>query len=94
MKYGKRNVFTWEEIESFDCSKTELIEKHAGITDSYDTAVPQDFLDAFVKETKLDYSKVLCSTVWVYPKGSIFLFGTPMSAWEDCQLAIRRLNLG
>ena len=43
----------------------------AGITDTFDYAVPQDWLDDMRRRGSTDHF------IWVYPKGS--LFGEPMS---------------
>lgn len=55
-----------------------------------DYALPQQWLDWFVKETGLEYEKVRSSTVWVYTVG--FVFGIPFSSDDEVQETIWELK--
>ena len=48
----------------------------------FDYALPQMWLDYFVKNTGLDYNLVLSNTVWCYDNS---LFGYPVSACIEVQ---------
>jgi hypothetical protein len=60
-------------------NKFELTEQLLeGIT--YDTALPQDWLDEIVRITNEDYHEVLFSFVWVYEEG--YIYGRPFALTE------------
>lgn len=71
--------YTTEALEEMNISKGDLITM-MGLEKwdiEYDTALPQDWLDDFVRTTGLPYNLVLSTTVWVYiPKHA---FGFPVS---------------
>lgn len=70
-----------------NCTKADLI-KLCGISDKvYDTALPQQWLNNFVKETGLDYHHVLCTTVWMYEDSSSY----PVSCCTEIQEKINRI---
>ena len=57
--------YTWEELLKLDITKSQIATK-IGITGSYDTALPQTWLDNFILLSGLDYNEVLYSTFMVY----------------------------
>ena len=71
--------FTWEKLLAMDLQKNKLADK-IGIDCTYDTALPQTWLNNFVELSGLDYSKVRYSTFTTYPKDGVF--GQIVSAWD------------
>ena len=59
--------YTWEEISKLNCTKGEFAEKIGLKNTCFDTALPQGWLDSFVKVSGLEYSKVLWSCFATYP---------------------------
>lgn len=75
-------TFTWEEIEKMNINKVEFAKK-VGIECTYDTALPQTWLNNFVRISGLDYHKVLFSTFATYPKNG---FGMEIvSGWKEAK---------
>ena len=58
--------YTWEELLAMDLDKDKLAKK-IGIECAFDTALPQGWLNQFVKESGLDYQMVRYSTFTTYP---------------------------
>ena len=79
------NTTTWENLEKKNYDAKTLAQ-FMGIKDTYDTALPQKWLDAFISKSGLDYHKVLYSSFMIYTKEDYW--GTPYSAWDLCQQAI------
>ena len=52
----------------------------------YDCALPQNWLDDFVKKTKMDYQKALSSFVWTYDMG---LLGLPRPLTDEAYVYLR-----
>ena len=72
-------TFTWEELEKMNLQKDKLANT-IGINCTFDTALPQTWLNNFVKISGLDYDKVRYSTFMTYPE---FLpSGYIVSAWD------------
>ena len=72
-------TFTWEELEKMNLQK-DVLAKKIGIDCSFDTALPQTWLNNFVELSGLGYNKVRYSTFMTYPKDSSF--GLIVSAWD------------
>lgn len=72
-------IYTWNEILKLNVNKGEFAEK-IGITCAYDTAIPQGWLDSFVKESGLEYHKVLWSCFSTYPKNGMGM--EIVSGWD------------
>lgn len=53
-----------------EISKGEAFSKLSKEKYEYDFALPQFWLDEFVKESGLEYHLILSTTVWVYERGS------------------------
>jgi len=85
MKIKEYKTFTWAEIVEMKKTKTELA-KLIGIECSYDTALPQEWLNSFVEFYEFDYHQVIFSTFMVYDEGDYW--GTPHSAVAEIQQAL------
>ena len=53
-----------------EMSKGEAFSKLSNEKYEFDYALPQNWLDQFVLESRLDYHRVLSTTVWVYERKS------------------------
>jgi hypothetical protein len=73
----KHKVFKKDELERTGWTKGELL-KHMELDVTVDTALPQQWLDQFVKQTGLDYHLVLGTTFFAY-SDELNLFGVPVS---------------
>lgn len=71
-------LFTWEELMGMNLQKDELA-KEVGIDCAFDTALPQTWLDNFVRISGLNYDKVRYSTFTTYPKNGGCVIVT---AWD------------
>jgi len=85
MKIKGYDTYTWAEIKEMKKTKTELA-KFIGIECSYDTALPQEWLNSFVEFYEFDYHQVIFSTFMVYDEGDCW--GTPHSAVTEIQQAL------
>ena len=74
-------TFTWEELEKMNLQKDKLAST-IGINCTFDTALPQTWLNNFVKISGLDYDKVRYSTFMTYPNPKDSSFGLIVSAWD------------
>jgi len=74
-------TFTWEELSKRNMPKSKLA-KEIGIDCPFDTALPQTWLNNFVKISGLDYNKVRYSTFMTYPNPKDSSFGLIVSAWD------------
>ena len=83
---------TWESFEETrkdgiqtkgDLAKAMKLEEKCR---AFDYALPQNWLDSFVKKHPFAYNAVLSTTFWVYEKGCTF--GRPVSGLEAVQKAI------
>ncbi len=86
MKIKEYKTFSWSKIEEMKITKTQLA-KYMGINCSYDTALPHEWLQTFVKKHNLEYHKVIFSTFMVY-EGDYF--GTPYSGEIEIQQALNK----
>ena len=73
--------YTIEQLNKAHMTKGELI-KRMNIK-NYDTALPQKWLDNFVKFSGLDYHLVLSTTIWSYDNDNTF--GKPISGCIEVQ---------
>ena len=87
MKIKEYDTYTWAEIVEMKKTKTELA-KFIGIECSYDTALPQEWLNSFVEFYELDYHQVIFSTFMVYDEKNYW--GTQHSAVTEIQQAINK----
>ena len=71
-----------------DISKSECFERLNKEKYEFDYALPQNWLDEFVKKTKLEYHLVLSTTVWVYERKGFNSF--PVSCCVEVQRAIEK----
>jgi len=71
--------FTWKKLLEMDLQKDDLAIE-IGITYTFDTALPQDWLNEFVKKTGLNYNSVRYSTFVMYTKPGL---GKIVSAWNE-----------
>lgn len=89
--------YTQEQLIKAGMTKRELIKRMQealvwATTEAYDPALPQGWLDEFVRETGLDYHLVLSTTVWVYGQGDHF--GKPISGCVEVQREIENWKPG
>jgi hypothetical protein len=80
---GKLIYNTWD-IEALRSKATRKgdLPILMGIADfTFDTAVPQNWLDDFVEQTGLSYDMVLSTTFWLYHPDT--RWGVPISACEE-----------
>ena len=80
-------TFTYSELEEMDLSKNELA-IFMGIKNSFDTALPEQWLQMFCEKTKLSRNQVLYSCFMVY--NDEWKFGQVFSAWDKCQVEINK----
>lgn len=73
-------TYTIEQLKKMNLTKGQLIKKMGVKT--YDTALPQNWLNNFVDWTGLDYHLVLSTTVWNYTQEG---FGQPLSGCTEVQ---------
>lgn len=78
--------FSQKDLEMMQITKGGLV-KIMGL-ENYDTALPQNWLDWFVKESGLDYYLVLGTTVWSYDDCN----GKPVSGCVEVQAKIDALR--
>jgi hypothetical protein len=71
-----------------DISKKECFERLSKEKYEFDYALPQNWLDEFVKKTHLEYHLVLSTTVWVYKRNSFESF--PVSVCVEVQRQIEK----
>ena len=90
MHIQEYKTWTWKEILEMDINKTALAKK-MGITCSYDTALPQEWLHTFVDKYGLDYHQVIFSSFMVYAPGDYF--GNVYSACTKIQQALNRVKI-
>jgi len=69
-------------------SKSECFGKLSKEKYEFDYALPQTWLDEFVKKTRLKYDLVLSTTVWVYKRHSFESF--PISCCVEVQREIEK----
>jgi hypothetical protein len=80
-------TYNWETLERMDVSKGTLLKRILGEEPTgIDYALPQQWLNAFVDKTGLDYQKVLYSTFWSYKGNTIS--GNPITAWDKVKEAL------
>ena len=72
----------WQPLIHLKLTKGELL-SHMGLTNEngIDTALPQDWLNAFVAESPFEYQQVLSTTFWIYYNGCSC--GQPISACSE-----------
>lgn len=87
MKIKEYKTYTWQEILDMKVSKSELAIT-MGIECSYDTAVPQEWLNKFVEFYEFDYHQVIFSSFMVYDEGDYF--GQVHSAVTEIQHALNK----
>lgn len=89
-KQKKMKTFTLKEIQENEWSKRDLAE-NMGLkeSNSFDYALPQNWLDSFVGETGLDYNLVRSTTFMVYSKN---LFGEIVSGCFEVQEQINKIK--
>jgi len=87
MEISKYKTWSWEELLKMNLYKKELA-KEMGIDCSYDVALPQAWLNNFVKRHDLEYPQVIFSTFMVYEPGDYF--GKVYSALNSCQQALNK----
>jgi len=75
--------FTRYQLEKMRLTKNELWRRMGLPETGVDVALPQDWLNWFVKETRLDYNLVIATTFYVYEKGHAF--GHPVSGCIEVQ---------
>ena len=82
--------FTWKEIIFKNSSKGDFVKDYTSFYkyDSFDFALPQDWINWFCKHTGLKYEIVRFSTIWVYDRGRSF----PESFCKEVQRAIDNLK--
>jgi hypothetical protein len=73
----KHKVFKLAELEVANWTKQKLFEK-MGLNVTIDYALPQQWLDSFVKTSGLDYHLVLGTTFYAY-SSELNMFGVPIS---------------
>jgi len=80
------NTFDWEVLENLNLTGAELANLMGISKTSFDPALPQGWLFAFVNEHRLDYDKVRYSTFYLYhPRAN----GVPVSACEEIDKLLR-----
>ena len=74
---------TVRELTAMHISKGDLAEMvlHQGELDSIDYALPQSWLNELDSKSRHDYSFLLGTLVWIYPKG--WNFGMPCPLCEE-----------
>ncbi len=76
---GRKNMFlgwitfTEARIKQMALTKEELIKKMAIYKIAYDVALPQDWLNDFVKRSGLDYDLVRSTTITAYFETATFM---------------------
>lgn len=88
----KQMTRTEIEVHSY-LTKEKLAEKCIPEDVTYDTALPQEWLDAFVKRTGFDYLFVLGTTFMLYSDARGFRQGIPWSACVEIDMAIRAFSV-
>ena len=80
-------TFTWDQILKLNKSKQEMV-KLSGLVENgqFDYALPQNWLNNFVKRNNLEYDKVRFSTVWYYQDDPRIDY--PVSFCQEIQLII------
>ena len=82
----KFKTFTIDELKSMEVDKLALAEK-IGIDEyTFDYALPQNWLNAFVEKYNLDYSIVQSTTFYAYDNEN--RFGYPVSGCKEVQKLI------
>ena len=88
----KYHTYTMEMIETFGWNKKDLLKKM--IIDSelstigIDFAVPQYWLNQFVKDTKISYNWMISTTFYAYPPKHSF--GLPISGCTEIDEVIKK----
>jgi hypothetical protein len=72
------NARTVAELQDARVSKLDAFD---GFEETFDCALPQAWLDAFVEKSKLDYHLVWSTTVWSY--GQATVWGEPVTCCAD-----------
>ena len=85
MTETKFKTTTWAKLKEHHFTSKKLA-KFMGINTTYDTYLPQEWLNNFIAESGLPFGKVIYSSFLVYTKGNNF--GTVYSAWDTCQQAL------
>jgi hypothetical protein len=77
------NVYSIEVLDAMRVRKGDLPEMMEidKFTTAWDTALPQDWLDAFVKRTKIPYNLVASTTFWCYNEA--YPYGFPVSGCKE-----------
>lgn len=89
MKIKEYKTAKWKELVEWNYDAKNLA-SFMGIKTAHDTALPQQWLDEFIKKSGLDYHKVIYSSFMIYSKDDYW--GTPYSAWDTCQKAMNRMR--
>ena len=82
-------TYTWDEILKLNVNKGEFAQI-IGIDCAFDTALPQGWLDSLVKETGLEYHKVLWSCFSTYPKNGMGM--VIVSGWSEVANILEKEN--
>jgi len=85
MEIKEYKTWVYSRLLKANRTKTELA-KAMGITETYDTTIPQQWLRIFVKNHGFEYRQVIYSCFMVYTPQDYW--GTMYSAWNKCQQAI------
>lgn len=87
------NVFKWDQLFNLNKTKRDLfLSMNCNPPIAVDYALPQQWLNEFVKKTGLDYDQVRFSTFYAYPETSTF--GLPISGCYEVnkQLDAKHFN--